>query len=398
MAVDLSCDYVGQPGAAKDPALFTSNPASISQSLGGVAHNVARAAHLLGGQVRLCSAVGDDLSGKAAIEALASEGMQTDGITIRHGASTAQYIAVNDSKKDLFIAVADMGILEDTDLSVSGIPSNALVKEVFDKVWLPQLQATSPSHVVLDANWQPEMLALWLKAAKSMSAHVSFEPVSNIKSTGLLTLPADSALSAFPSNLVDLVSPNSYELAAMHAAAGSQGLFDRQDWWEVIDALGIPSTGARTQLAMATSPTLVDAGVPQQSLQLLPFIPCVVAKLGAQGVLVTQLLRADDVRLTSGQYSPYILSRCNNGTEGSLGVGGVYMRLFPAAEKVADDAIVSVNGVGDTFLGALIAGLERKGKDARVEDLVDLAQRAAVLTLKSNQSVSPGLTSMRPML
>jgi pseudouridine-5'-phosphate glycosidase/pseudouridine kinase len=63
VAVDLSCDYT-HTTAAPDPAMHTSNPASIRQSIGGVGHNVALAAHLAGGprlRVRLCSLVGDDL-------------------------------------------------------------------------------------------------------------------------------------------------------------------------------------------------------------------------------------------------------------------------------------------------------------------------------------------------
>lgn len=184
----------------------------------------------------------------------------------------------------------------------------------------------------------------------------------------------------------------------MHAAARNLGFFDRKDWWEVVDAMGISSTGARVALSQATSPAIVDDGVPQQAIQLLPFIPCVLTKMGAQGVLLTQLLRAGDERLQSGEYAPYVLSRCNNGTEETLGVGGVYMRLFPAAETVPEEDIVSVNGVGDTFLGAIVAGLAKRGKDARVEDLVDVAQKAAVLTLKSKEAVSPAIEALRALL
>jgi pseudouridine-5'-phosphate glycosidase/pseudouridine kinase len=69
VALDLSCDYTGtQSGAAGNiadsPLLHTSNPASISQSVGGVGHNVALAAHRSGGgnvKVKLCSVVGDDV-------------------------------------------------------------------------------------------------------------------------------------------------------------------------------------------------------------------------------------------------------------------------------------------------------------------------------------------------
>jgi len=45
------------------PALYTSNPAAISQSVGGVGHNVALAAQKVSekGKVRLCSLVGDDM-------------------------------------------------------------------------------------------------------------------------------------------------------------------------------------------------------------------------------------------------------------------------------------------------------------------------------------------------
>lgn len=71
------------------------------------------------------------------------------------------------------------------------------------------------------------------------------------------------------------------------------------------------------------------------------------------------------------------------------------MRLFPAIEQVSSENVVSVNGVGDTFLGALIAGMAKKGQDSRVEDFIGLAQRAAVLTLKSRESVSPGLGTLR---
>lgn len=80
-----------------------------------------------------------------------------------------------------------------------------------------------------------------------------------------------------------------------------------------------------------------------------------------------------------------------------MGVGGVYMRLFPAVEEVRIEDVVSVNGVGDTFAGTLVAGLA--GRDGRrVEEIVDIAQRAAVLSLKSKEAVSPGLGTLRILI
>ncbi|KAK4539319.1 hypothetical protein LTR36_000781 [Oleoguttula mirabilis] len=394
--VDLSCDFAPRAGSSTHtPELQTSNPATIAQSLGGVAHNVARAAHLMGASVRLCSAVGDDLAGKAALDALAASDMSAAGVKTLPAASgsrTSQYVAINDRNKDLVLAMADVSILEDT-------AEDSALSQTFANFWLPQLQRARPTHLALDANWAPQHLGRWLAAGQSIGAHIAFEPVSTAKAAALFHLPQPYTLAVYPHASVHLATPNTHELAALYHAARASGAFERDDWWHVIDALGIPATGARVQLALATSSALVDQGVPQQTLQLLPFIPCICTKLGAQGVLLTQLLAANDPRLRSGEDAPYILSRCTNGTEDTaLGVGGVYMRLFPAVEHVAAEAIVSVNGVGDTFAGTLLAGLAKRGPGARVEGLVDVAQRAAVLTLKSRESVSPGLGTLGRLL
>lgn len=76
LAIDLCCDYT--PGLATQrsevPQASTSNPALISQSLGGVGANLATAIHYLGASVRLCSAVADDLAGHTALEMLHQRG------------------------------------------------------------------------------------------------------------------------------------------------------------------------------------------------------------------------------------------------------------------------------------------------------------------------------------
>lgn len=63
VAIDLSCDYSAPASGNMSPVINTSNPACISQSIGGVGHNVALAAHLVSkeARVRLCSMVGDDV-------------------------------------------------------------------------------------------------------------------------------------------------------------------------------------------------------------------------------------------------------------------------------------------------------------------------------------------------
>ena len=388
LAIDLSCDYSPYSGtSARNPELQTSNPAHINQSLGGVGHNVARAAHLLGTEVQFCSAVGSDLAGAAALDALKTSEMSVAGITTlskESGSRTAQYVAINDTKKDLFIAMADMNIFERSSLSAP-----------FEETWLPLIRKHNPSHVVLDANWAPPHLASWLNAAKSVGTHVTFEPVSNAKSSGIFRLPQSFELGVYPKQSIDLSTPNAHELKSMHAAASSQGFFSRQDWWSIIDAFGIPHTGARERFTLATSRALVDQGIPQQSLQLLPFIPVICAKLGSQGVLLTQILPTGDARLESRAHAPHILSRSSIENGGDAGVGGVYMRLFPPPEQIKAEEIRSVNGVGDTFVGTLIASLMSSGSSARVEDHIDVAQRAAALTLQGSDAVSKDLASLK---
>jgi len=66
------------------------------------------------------------------------------------------------------------------------------------------------------------------------------------------------------------------------------------------------------------------------------------------------------------------------------------MRLFPPGEVVDD--VVSVNGVGDTFLRVLIAGLV-KGLPLE-KPLIDIAQRAAAMTLRSKEAVAPEVKNL----
>ncbi|KAF4554709.1 Indigoidine synthase A-like protein [Elsinoe fawcettii] len=388
LALDLACDYEPRSAAVgTQPVLHTSNPAAMSQSIGGVGHNVARAVHLLGVPTRLCTLVGDDHAGGTAKAALASANMDTDGVYTLNGGRTPQYVAVNDSEKSLVMAMADMAILEQREDNTENEDTR------YRSLWSEQLRQHRPKNVIVDANWGPSLLAQWLQLSSSISARTIYEPVSTAKSIQIFSLPERSQLAAYPQASIHVTTPNSYELKAMHSAAREAGFFDRQDWWHVIDALGIPSSGARAQLSLATSPALVDAGIPQQSIQLLPFIPQILTKLGAEGVLLTQLIPAGDSRLRSGEHAPHIVSRCSNESETTTKVGGLYMRLFPPAEKVPEHEIISVNGVGDTFLGAIVAGLA-KDPARHIEDLVPLAQKAAVMTLKSKESVAPGLGNL----
>lgn len=386
LAVDISCNYTPPTSISQStaPQPYTSNPAQISDSLGGVGANIARAAHLLGSNVRFCSAVADDLAGRGALQALEDTGLDTTNIRVlpsSTGARTARYVALNDTNKDLVMAMSDMSIID-------SIPAPSIAQQ-----WTQNLSSSNkPAYLVVDANWAPATLHAWLNWARTHSIPTAFEPVSVAKSTRLFTNISTSQTPTYPTPLVDMITPNTHELAAIYAHAQNTGLMDTQSWWSCIDALGIPSTGARVKLSLLTSPALVDAGIPQRALQLLPFCPTIITKLGADGVLLTMLLGENNQRLRSPEAAEFILSRSQTGERG---VGGVYMRLFGPAQMVPESEVQGVSGCGDTFLGALVAGLARRGKTGKVEECIMEAQKAAVLTLKSRESVAPELKQLR---
>lgn len=383
IAIDSSCDFIGSEKVrnAVNPHLATSNPALITQNLGGVGQNIATALHYLGTPTRLCSIVGDDVAGASAFAMLSERGLSTSGIKrTKNGSRTAQYVAINNSRKDLFLAMADMRILEG---------------QLDFGSWKAHVTACRPKWLVVDANWDSTTLYKWIMAGKASGAKVAYEPVSVAKSQRLFAPSKGEGqpLGTIPHHAVDLASPNRLELASMYAAAKEEGFFEREDWWQTVDAMGFSSSGSREKLIAVSNIDLVDEGIPQQSIQLLPFIPTIVTKLGHQGVLLSRLLSPGDSQLTSRTAAPYVLSRSphNEGT-----VGGVFMRLFPAVELLPEDEIISVNGVGDTFLGTLIAGLAREDSEKQVDlvDIIDIAQRGSVMSLKSKEAVSPEIGTL----
>ena len=177
LAADTICDYApfSMTGQAVSPALHTSNPASISQSAGGVGRNVATSACMAGASVALASVVADDLAGVSLLDQVNRTGVVTRHVRqlrAADGARTAQYIAVNDGQKDLVMAMADMEILGRSELEAPGH-------------WVDVFAQADPKWVVVDANWSAAILSIIVSAAKARKLPVAFEPVSVAKAARL---------------------------------------------------------------------------------------------------------------------------------------------------------------------------------------------------------------------
>lgn len=368
--------------------MHTSNPGTINQTVGGVGHNIALAAHRVSGngKVRFCSMVGDDVAGSTILTAVASAGLDASISQLDRQkyplSRTAQYVALNDADKNLFMGMSDFSIFDNP---------------TFDSTWSTIMEAAQPKWLVVDANWQPECLHVWIRTGRVHGAKVAFEPVSEAKSQRLFPSshshqggkqPRD--LPVYPTPLVDLATPNNFELASMYNAAKQLGHFDSSAWFAVLDAFNIRGGARERFLDVTGKKELVDAGYPVMIMNLLPYIPTIITKFGADGALLTTILGKGDPRLRDPDEARYVIARCH---VDHPDIGGVYMRMFPAVERVED--AVSVNGIGDTFMGVLVAGLAMGGK---VEKLMDVAQQASVLTLKSKESVSPEVASLNGRL
>ncbi|RDA91756.1 hypothetical protein CP533_4787 [Ophiocordyceps camponoti-saundersi (nom. inval.)] len=334
VAVDLSCDPANVVDGAPRPC--TSNPARITQSIGGVGYNVALAAHLASRntRVRFCSMVADDVAGSTVLASLQASGLDTSYIqTLQQeshpDARTSQYVAVNDDKGDLLIAMADMAILSQH--SASG-------------QWNSAMETTAPKWVVVDGNWNPRDLRKWLALGRQYRVKAAFEPVSVAKSRALFCPQAGLAqLGVFPHAGVHLATPNRYELEAMNAAARENGYLELGDWFGIIDSFRM--RGASDKFVHLTSSELVTAGVPVQSVQLLPYIPTILTKLGSRGVLLTMLLGRNDPLLRDPDANRFILTRTDehqvsgpDGSESESSSASDDNGVVPAAELQEKDS------------------------------------------------------------
>lgn len=86
----------------------TSNPATQSESFGGVARNIAENLARLGAPSALITAVGNDASGRALLAHLDEAGIDTRGTLRLDGVASGTYTAVLDRDGEMTVALADM--------------------------------------------------------------------------------------------------------------------------------------------------------------------------------------------------------------------------------------------------------------------------------------------------
>lgn len=144
-----------------------SNPGTVTLSLGGVGRNIAHNLSLLGTDVRLLTAYGDDLHGQQVASSCAALGIDLSHALKVPGGTTSTYLYLTDEKGEMALAVSDMSICEK-------ITPEYLAEN------LSLLQ--NAQVVVADANIPAESLQ-WL--ARNCAAPLFIDPVSTVKAEKL---------------------------------------------------------------------------------------------------------------------------------------------------------------------------------------------------------------------
>lgn len=87
-----------------------SNPGEVMTSLGGVGRNIAHNMSLMGLDVRLLSAYGDDINGERVAASCSELGIDLSNALRVPGAATSTYLYITDPEGEMALAVSDMEV------------------------------------------------------------------------------------------------------------------------------------------------------------------------------------------------------------------------------------------------------------------------------------------------
>jgi pseudouridylate synthase / pseudouridine kinase len=232
----------------------------------------------------------------------------------------------------------------------------------------------------------------------------SSEPTSVVKSTSILPAISSALQSSkkFQSSPIKFASPNLLELAELYrcASAAPWELTAYDYWWQTIDnfSIGAEFRSSLERLARQsvgsngkTLSFLIDKGVAQMAINLLPFFQHLVIKCGDLGVLVTMRLPADKPTRWTEERSDAQQRQIVAHGRSEI----VVLKHYPA-HALDPQSIVNVTGAGDSLVGVILAALMQNPTAFNNRELLDgvieLAQSAAVKTLQSPLAVSPSLS------
>ncbi|SJL05436.1 uncharacterized protein ARMOST_08803 [Armillaria ostoyae] len=289
-------DITAQANKGSDPNLATHStvPGSVDMTLGGVARNIAEASHRVirdPNSTLLLSPIGNDAFGRLLEDETRSMGMRSDGL-VKTNLKTSVCNMFVDAEGHLLTGVADMGITE-----------------AFDETTvLEHLRKHKPAIVAFDGNLSPATIGSVVQFCYSEGIKTFFEPTSITKSTAILPSIQERLTRMDPAvSPITFASPNLLELAQIYRVAREEpyDLMAHPMWWKIVDkmALGQQYRTDLERLAKKAVSTgdpskgnlsfLVEKGIANMAVNLLPFIQHLVIKCGNLGVIVA--MRMSDI-------------------------------------------------------------------------------------------------------
>ncbi|KAF8303309.1 hypothetical protein DL93DRAFT_2090328 [Clavulina sp. PMI_390] len=424
-------DVIATTGSSSSSTLMTHStvPGSIQTSLGGVARNMAEAAHRsLGGaavegfsaSTMLVSPIGNDSFGELIQLGMRSISMRTDGLLLSSPKESIESASATSSSVlvERRSPVCNMVLSASGDL-LGGVADFSALDTLTSNEVLEVLDGSSPALLALDGNAPTWTIQDLVGHAYGRNIPVWFEPTSIAKSTRILpairsvmqTQPVSSTMRA----PVAYVSPNVRELQHLFQAsreplveAGREvpPLTSLDAWFAGVDALGLQagiSSDAFARLGGREGEFLSKEGIIQMCVQLLPFFQHLIVKCGEKGVFVAMRIspapsdRAAWIAASSVPISPsrpFVHTIPNSSDL-------LVLRWYPA--HTLTTPIVNVTGAGDSLVGSLLASIiqgEMAKEDpfchpGRLDEVMRRAQGAAVLSLQSTQAVAPELSNAR---
>lgn len=400
-AVDITAQAASGNESDSVSGSHTTVPGTVSLNLGGVGRNVAEAAHrTLSSRLGrdsdasiLISPIGHDSFGRLLKNEMQRIRMRTDGLIHMDSVRTAICNMVLDRAGGLTGGVADMDVTRALDRVTA----------------LRLLRKHQASLVAVDGNLSEETLTSVVSHCHENGIPVFFEPTSVPKSLNIFPAVAASLPHADSNHSpIAYVAPNTLELMQMYqeAVAGPGELTSHSHWWTVVEAMSLGSVFRMDleQLARlnacdhdpskGTLSFLIDQGIAQMAIHLLPFFQHIVIKCGDRGVVTVFRVSGKSMETSawmqerSNVRRRYVVGHGKSGT--------AVVQHFPAV-RLAKEQIVNVTGAGDTLVGSMLAGLLHNPTaledPSTLVDLISKAQDAAVLTLQSPCAVSPSLST-----
>ncbi|EIN13804.1 indigoidine synthase A-like protein [Punctularia strigosozonata HHB-11173 SS5] len=390
-------DITARPRSDSEVALGTHStaPGMVNISLGGVARNMAEAAHRVitsrapqeTSATALICGIGHDSFGRLIKDETQLLGMRTDAFVQSDQSRSAVCNMLLDVHGGLMSGIADMDITE----------------QLTGEQVLQELQRLRPCVVALDANLAPSTLDAVIRYCQREGITCT-EPTSVPKSTRILPGIATSLsrCAASGPSPVSFASPNLLELVHLYAAAraDSPELTSHNYWWDAVHSFKIGGEFrmdlehlARRNVteedsSKGTLSFLVEKGIGQMAINMLPFFGGLVIKCGDKGIIVAMRIRGRTAWSSerTNLAGRYVVAHGDDSV--------VVLKHCPGI-VVPPESIVNVTGCGDSLVGSLLADLAMNpavlNDPDGLEGTISRAQRAAVLTLQSVYAVSPKL-------